>query len=93
MPEAERSAARRAAGLCVTCGVEEAEPGRSRGPACAERAREQAAERRALAAKKGLCEACMSRKRAKGRGNRCAICADKYLAAQLERDRAKRAAK
>ncbi len=91
MPDTARVAARRAAGLCTSCGAGPPEPGRSKCEACLASARAAAAERRELAARKGVCEACMRRKRAKGRGNRCTQCADRYLAAQLERERAKRA--
>jgi len=93
MPEANRRAERLAAGLCGACGREPHETGKTRCKACADAAAEGARERRAHAAKHGLCEACLRRKRAKGRGNRCAECADKYLPAQLARDAARRAAK
>lgn len=92
MPEAARVAERRAAGLCIACGTEDALPGRVRGERCAQTAREAAAERRAEARRAGLCEACMRRKAKPGRGRRCDACADKYLARQLERDRERRAA-
>lgn len=91
MPESDRVKERRAAGLCTSCGQEEALPGRTRGERCAKAAREAEAERRERAAKSGLCEACMRSQRAPGRGNRCDPCADKYLEKQLERDRARRA--
>jgi hypothetical protein len=91
MPEPTRRAARLAAGLCAACGVEPVVEGQTRCKACAEAAREAAAARRELARKRGLCEACMTAKRAKGK-TRCDECAAKYLPAQLERDRAKRAA-
>jgi len=92
MPEPDRAAERRAAGLCTSCGSEPHVPGRTRCERCLEDARERARERRERAARGGLCEACMRRRRAAGRGNRCAACADRYLARQLDREREKRRA-
>lgn len=85
MPEADRLAERKAAGLCTACGRDKAEAGRGKCAACAQAAREAEAARRATAAEKGLCEACHTRKRWQGQ-TRCKTCRDKYLAAQLERD-------
>lgn len=90
MPERERVEERRAAGLCTGCGQDAPAPGRAKCEACLEAARQVAAARRELAGEQGLCEACMRRKRAPGRGNRCKTCADKYLARQLKRDRERR---
>lgn len=92
MPDSSRAQLRRDAGLCVTCGQRDAATGRSKCDACLEAARSAAAERREHAAAKGLCEACLRRKRVPGRGNRCAACADKYVARQNERMRARRKA-
>lgn len=93
MPEADRRAARLEAGLCAECGVVAHVEGRTRCEGCLARARQLAAERRELAARRGICEACMRRKVSAGRGRRCAPCADRYLARQLERERKARAAK
>ena len=93
MPDATRRAARLEAGLCAACGVEPHEEGRTRCKGCGERQREQDAQRRADARKRGLCDACGKRRAAKGRGQRCNACADKYLVKQLERDRVKRVAR
>jgi hypothetical protein len=90
VPEASRAAARREAGLCTACGTGEPAEGRGKCEACLVAARASAAARRDRAAAKGLCEACMRRKRAAGRGNRCGPCADKYLAVQNKRAKARR---
>ena len=87
MPDQARLEARRAAGLCIACGQDDAADGRTKCERCLAVARQAAAKRRALAAKQGLCEACMVRHAEPGRGRRCSACADKYLARQLERDR------
>jgi hypothetical protein len=90
MPERARYRQRRAANLCVACGQHEPRPGRTRCEACSDAAILRAAELRAYTLKHGLCEACLRRKRKRGRGNRCTACADKYLAAQLLRERKRR---
>jgi len=91
MPERYRMDARRAAGLCVSCGSEPTVAGRAKCERCLQEARDAAAARRARAGKLGLCDACMKRKSRKGL-TRCAVCAAKYLPAQLKRERAKRTA-
>lgn len=75
------------AGLCGLCGTKPYEPGRTRCSACAERKRELDAIRRGQARALGLCDACQRRMAATGRGQRCNVCADKYLVKQRERDR------
>ncbi len=90
MPESARIAARREAGLCTACGTGKPAGGRAKCETCLDAARASSASRRERAAAKGLCEACMTRKRVKGRGNRCATCADKYLPRQLERAKKRR---
>lgn len=74
-------------GLCVQCGQDDHEPDRTRCVTCAEDAADRAAKRRAYAASQGLCDACIRRKAARGRGGRCKHCADRYLHRQLKRDR------
>jgi hypothetical protein len=93
VPEASRRTERLDAGLCAACGKRAHAPDKTRCEACAEAAAEAAKARREFAAKRNLCEACMQRKRVRGRGNRCAECADRYLPAQLKRDKRKRAAR
>lgn len=91
MPESPRRTARLAEGLCAMCGVHPREPDRTKCEQCLEAGRVWAAARRAHARRLGLCEACMKTKAIRGRGRRCDACADKYIEAQLARDRATRA--
>lgn len=91
MPSKERRLARLEDGMCAACGAEPHAQDRTKCQDCLNVASEAAAERRAYARKRGLCEACMTHKASAGRGRRCNECADKYLAVQLKRERAKRA--
>lgn len=80
MPDATQADRRRRLGLCVSCGQADRAVGRSKCQACLDAARDAAAKRRADAADKGLCDACMVEPREEGRGGRCAYCADRYTA-------------
>lgn len=91
MPSKKIAAARAAAGLCVTCGINpptlarvfrnnrlvKRKPKRTCAP-CRIKAKLRAALRRKSSAKAGTCEACMRRKRVPGLGNRCRKCHAKY---------------
>jgi hypothetical protein len=90
MADSARYRARLDDGLCGACGTDVHEPERTKCEGCLETARVATAARRAYARQRGLCEACLRVRAAKGRGRRCSACADKYLAAQLERDRSAR---
>lgn len=90
MPDHDRIETRKADGVCVACGSDAPVADRVKCERCLAVGRADAAQRRLIAAKKRLCEACMTRKAVPGRGKRCAECADRYLARQLERARAKR---
>lgn len=78
MPSKKISAARAAAGLCVTCGINAPDGyfGRTC-QACRDKAKLRTKKRRKVAVKTGVCEACMRRKRAKGK-SRCMTCYRKY---------------
>lgn len=93
MPEALRYAERQAAGLCTSCGRRKSAKDRARCRTCLAAAASAAAASRALAAQNGLCDACMRRKRVAGCGARCKACYRFYLARQLAREKAQRAAK
>lgn len=89
MPSPAQMTARRAAGLCLECGIGPADEGRSKCSLCRQRARHAAAARRLLAAEKNVCEACLRRPRWRGQ-SRCKTCRDRYLPGQLERNRQRR---
>lgn len=81
---------RKAAGVCVICGVRPPASG-VKCEACAERAARLAKARSAAARAAGLCIACAASEAAPGRSGRCTTCADK-LSACMARYRAARRA-
>lgn len=78
MPSKEVTAARKAEGLCATCGAREPSGyfGITCQP-CRDKSKARTKQRRTAAHTKGVCEACMRRKRSKGR-TRCKSCITKY---------------
>lgn len=79
---AQRRAERLAQGLCAQCGLTQHEPERTRCVRCLKMCRANSEERRAFANWKGVCQACLKRKQAPGRGRRCRKCADRYREAK-----------